>query len=206
MKTTSSTILNKFNLSDDEITAIFPYGSQVYGTASNSSDYDYILICKENYQEDEFAVTKDNISIHVYNESTFQSHLDKHKISALECYFLPPDLTLKYKKFNFNLRLDTLRHSISEKSSHSWVKSKKKFEVEKDKNIYIAKKSLFHSLRIVDFGIQIAINKTIINYGNCNNIWEEIYTNPSESWEDYKNQYQQYFNNKMTEFRKLCPK
>lgn len=200
-------ILQLFNLSDEKIPAIFPYGSYVYGTASPTSDRDFILICQEGEFQDEFAVEKNNFSIHLYNPSTFQNHLNQHKISALECCFLPKHLILKENiTFSFNLKLDTLRRSISEKSSHSWVKAKKKFEVEKDRNVYIAKKSLFHSLRIIDFGIQIVQHQKIVNYNSCNTLWEEIYTNPSEQWDDYKKQYQEYFNHQMTEFRKLAPK
>ena len=47
-------------------------------------------------------------------------------------------------------------------------------EIKKDKNIYIAKKSLFHSFRIIDFGTQIAKNGRITDYGSTNHIWFEI--------------------------------
>lgn len=200
-------IIKTFDLKESNVLTIFPYGSQVYKTAHEWSDHDFIVIFRDGTVEDEFAITRSNLSIHSYNESSFQELLTKHKISAMECYFLPAEsLLLEHKKFKFDLHIDKLRSAISEKSSHSWVKSKKKFEVEKDRNVYIAKKSLFHSLRIIDFGIQIAANKKIVDYAASNNYWEDIYTNPSEQWETYKKQYQEVYNAKMSEFRKLAPK
>ena len=203
----SDDIIKTFGLNRSDVLTIFPYGSQVYKTASEQSDHDFIVVFKDGTVEDEFANTQNKLSIHSYNHSTFQDHLDKHKISALECYFLPAEFVLfQSKKFNFSLHIETLRSSISEKASHSFVKAKKKFEIEQDRNVYIAKKSLFHSLRIINFGIQIASNKKIIDYTSSNPLWEDIYTDPNESWSPYKEKYQPLFNSMMTEFRKLAPK
>jgi predicted nucleotidyltransferase len=200
-------IIKTFGLQEPNVLTIFPYGSQVYKTANEQSDHDFIVIFKDGTVEDEFAITRDKLSIHSYNDSSFQDLLNRHKISAMECYFLPTEsLLLERKKFKFDLHIDKLRSAISEKSSHSWVKAKKKFEVEKDRNVYIAKKSLFHSLRIIDFGKQIAVSKKITDYTCSNYYWEEIYTNPSERWESYKEQYQGIYNSKMSDFRKLAPK
>lgn len=203
----ASDIIKTFDLQRSNVLTIFPYGSRVYKTANEKSDYDFIVIFKNDTVKDEFAITKNNLSIHCYNESSFQDLLDRHKISALECYFLPNELILlQDKKFNFSLHIDKLRLSISEKSSHSFVKAKKKFEVEKDRDIYLAKKSLFHSLRIIDFGTQIASKKKIVDYTSSNHLWEDIFTDPNESWDPYKEKYQPIFNSLMTGFRKLAPK
>lgn len=207
MKINCNDIIRMFDLNESNVLTIFPYGSRVYQTANDNSDYDFIATFKDGTVQDEFAVTKGQLSIHYYNESSFQDLLNRHKISAMECYFLPTEtLLLQKKKFNFTLHIDKLRSSVSEKASHSFVKAKKKFEVEKDRDIYIAKKSLFHSLRIIDFGIQIAANNKIINYSSLKNLWEDIYTDPNETWDPYKEKYQSVYNSMMTQFRKLAPK
>lgn len=196
-----------FKLKDYDIISIFPYGSKVYRTDSKKSDFDYIAVFKDGTVKDEFSLEKNEYNVHTYNYSSFIKLIEKHKISALECIFLPKDLILCDRKaYNFKLNIQTLRSSISEKASHSWVKAKKKFEVEKDKNIYIAKKSLFHSFRIIDFGKQIVENNKIINYSSMNNLWFEILNNPSEEWKDYFNLYKNKHNKNLTEFRELAPK
>lgn len=200
-------ILNNFKFLDKEVYNVYPYGSRVYGTHTDASDHDFILIV--NRDVNEFSLTSDDkkINVHLYSPPAFEDQLTAHKIAALECFFLPPEKMLKSKlKFFFPLSKEKLRASISEKASHSWVKAKKKMEVEKDKNIYTAKKSLFHSFRIIDFGIQIASLNRIKDYSISNEMWLEIATNPSESWEDYKKQYQDLFNHRMSEFRKFAPK
>lgn len=204
-----SELIKKFSLNHEDILSVFPYGSRVYGTANENSDSDYIVVSRDRSVQNDFAVTQEKLSCHFYDETSFQEQLSKHKISAMECFFLPVEqVLLSRKKFNFKLNLETLRSSISEKASHSWVKSKKKkkFEVEKDRDVYIAKKSLFHSFRIIDFGTQIANLGKITNYSSCNNLWEDIYTDPSEQWDTYKDKYQELFNARMTEFRKFAPK
>lgn len=201
-------ILQDFKLNDSDVVTVFPYGSRVYGTASYSSDHDFIVILKDGSQDkDSLDSSYHKINVTIYSEFSFQDKVNKHKISALECISIPDNLLLKNKKkFNFKLDKGLLRENISEKASHSWVKAKKKFEVVQDRDVYVAKKSLFHSLRIIDFGIQIAKNQKIINFASCNDIWEEIYCNESEDWSVYKDTYQSYFNSQMTEFRKLAPK
>lgn len=190
---------------------MFSYGSRVYGTYSKNSDFDYIYIFDDEKAEkldDQFIYegknTVENYSI--YGITKFQQMMNDHHISALECYFLPQEHFTSYHQFDFELNLQQLRKSISEKVSHSWVKAKKKFEIEDDRNIYVGKKSLFHSMRIIDFGTQIAKTGKIENYQSCVHLWNEIKNNPSESWKNYETKYKLKFNEMMSEFRKLAPK
>ncbi len=200
-------ILKDFHLVENEILMIYPYGSRVYKTNSELSDYDFIIVLNKEIREYALSSNDEKLNIHLYDTSGFQDQLNQHKISALECLFLPENLLLKNNhKFNFTLNKAKLRSSISEKASHSFVKAKKKFEIPAYRDVYIAKKSLFHSLRIIDFGAQIAKYDKIIDYSSSNYLWDEIKNNEAEDWDTYKNKYHELFNSKMTEFRKLAPK
>lgn len=201
-------ILKDFDLQDSQVLNCYPYGSRVYNTHYAKSDYDFIIVCKsDTIDRDSLSSSWHNYNATIYSYDSFVDKVKLHKISVLECIFIPQNQLLKFSKsIPFTLNKKVLRESISEKASHSWVKSKKKFEVVQDRDVYIAKKSLFHSLRIINFGIQIASKNKIENYRSCANLWEEIYTDPAEEWDHYKEKYQQYFNNQMTEFRKLAPK
>ena len=180
-----------------------PYGSRVYGTAGKDSDEDYLAIVPANRRADTGEeYQRDNVNIHIFNRRDFQDQLNRHKIHALEAYYLPDGRVAK--EFTFALDLGTLRSELSQKASHSFVKAKKKLEVEKD--YYIGWKSLFHSLRILIFGTQIASTGRLSNYAAANRFWFEIRDAQQYNWEYFKDKYQPVYNSLATEFRKAAPK
>lgn len=184
---------------------LIPCGSRIYGTASKSSDCDYMAIVDDDLLEDKatgFEFFKKNINLQFYTYTDFQKHLDEHKVHALEGYFLPESLIKD--NFHFELDLTILRSSFSEKASNSFVKAKKKIEVEKD--FYIGWKSLFHSLRILDFGSQIAEKGYIEDYASASHFWLEIVGEQQYNWKFFKEKYQPIYNRLATRFRELAPK
>lgn len=211
-------ILKDFGLSDDQILNVYPYGSRVYGTHSKDSDHDFILVMKSvKVDSDRLDSTDNPISITTYLEETFKEKVAEQKIFALEAIFCPSEKILKKTiDIPFKLNKTKLRESISEKCSKDWNQAKKRFSDSQGWNpvtnqpyvqkVYEAKKSLFHCFRMIDFAMQILEKGKIVNFHSCNILWLEIYTNPSENWEDYKEAYHKEFNSRMTEFRKLAPK
>jgi hypothetical protein len=201
-------ILKKTGLGDSDIVAAFQYGSHVYGTARKNSDYDFIVITNKKRNE-QYSDRKININFYTYDEH--QQRLNDHEISALECaYWLPHGFIVKNpsplvtKPFTFELDLVKLRHSLSAKSSNSWVKAKKKLTVEKDYDLDLGRKSLFHSFRIIDFGIQIATHGRIIDYNSCNYLFCEIMN--CYTWDQMFDQYKERYNTLCSDFRKVAPK
>jgi predicted nucleotidyltransferase len=211
-------ILKDFGYEDDNVLCVFPYGSRVYGNNKPDSDYDYILVMKKVVTESDRLDSRDNpISITTYSEQAFKERINEHKIFALECIFCPEKQILKNKlNFQFKLNKSNLRHSISEKCSKDWNQAKKRFSNSQDINpvtgerylrkVYEGKKSLFHCFRMIDFANQIIEKGKIENFGSCNELWEELYTDPSEEWNYYDNKYYNDYNNRLIEFRKLAPK
>lgn len=188
---------------NNDIVNIYRYGSIVYGTNSYNSDEDFIFITKNN--EDNGKEIRNGINnIHFYSIEHFQEKIDRHEPSVLECLFLDKKFILKNDyKFNFKLHLELLRNCFSQKASNSWVKAKKKIELENE--YYIGIKSIFHSIRIIDFGIQIAKYNKIIDFSSMNYLWKEL---PKEKTEYIilKEKYQELYNKKSSEFRILAPK
>src|SRR5690606_20681238 len=108
------------------------------------------------------------------------------------------DPYLKY----FKLDKSKLRRSISGTSSNSFVKCKKKL---RQGDYYIGKKSLFHSLRILGFGIQIALTGKIVNYSAYNHYLDMIMDKNTNDWSEYQKVFKPIFNHKKSEFRRLAP-
>ena len=175
----------------------FIFGSYVYGTWGKDSDIDVVVIEDSLHGQS----VSGKYDLQFVSEEAFRNQLRKCDIKALEGFFT--DLkNLKIKVSSSEIDWSNLRASISEKSSHSWVKAKKKLI---DQEFYIGKKSLFHSLRIVKFGIQLAKTKKIENFSEANDYLHPILSGPTD-WESLLGQYKREYNSLHSEFKALQPK
>jgi predicted nucleotidyltransferase len=143
-------IKNQLNITDEKILSIYLYGSRVYGTATEKSDYDFVVVINsEKLFLDVLEIQGNHVS--VYNKKQFQELVDQHEE-------------------------------------------------------YIAKKSLWHSFRIIYFGIQLATTGKIINYSEANYLYDDIVLNSSNDVEYYKQIFLKSHNELMTKFRLVAPK
>lgn len=188
--------------------AVYQYGSRVYGTARPDSDYDFVVVA--NTEEKEY--NQDNYNIHVLKPETFQQKLHDHDNMAIECHFLPARHVLISHAWDFTLDRQKLRHAFSAKASNSFVKCKKKLTVETGQE-WIGIKSMFHSIRIINFGIQLAVHERIKDYGGADYEWlkirdmaEKMEVNNSWSWEVIHKEFKPIYNQYMSEFRKVAEK
>lgn len=190
-------------INNQDVLALFDYGSVVYGTTGEQSDNDLIAVVKDNAPEINFS--KEKLDVSIYTQTQFNDLVLQHEISALECLFLDKKHIHK-NELNMEFILDkaALRNAISSKSSNSWVKAKKKFIVEEDFSPYIGKKSAWHAVRMLDFGTQIAKNGKIENYGSMNMLLKEILK--CESWLEIDQNFRLTYNSKASEFRLVAPK
>ncbi|CAG7581669.1 MAG: gp109 [uncultured marine phage] len=196
-------VLNRANLKDSDVICAYQYGSRVYGNITKHSDWDFIFVMKEKPNE-QFSDTL--ININFFDVEQHKTRILNHEISALETLFLDDEYILKEDiKFDFTLNLKMLRRSLSRKSSNSWVKAKKKLTVEKDYDLDVGRKSMWHSFRIADFGIQLATKGMIYNYSSKNDLYYEVIYNYSD-WSELFENYKKSYNSLMTEFRKVAPK
>lgn len=199
----SKLVLERLNPeSNDKIHAIYKYGSQVYGSLHEHSDYDFIVVSDVDVSN---TVSMPNVDINSVTPDEFQKNLNNQEIWALECVFTSPIFSRK----NFELTIDIkkLRSSISRNSDQSFNKAKKKFisPYDLEGELMRGKKSLFHAFRVVLFGIQIVKHQRIVDFQEANCYFTEIMTNSSDKWEDYSYLKQKH-NALMTAFRAVAPK
>lgn len=188
---------------------IYNYGSVVYGTyIEGVSDKDMIVIVPDIYRLfDEMQFTDaDNYNYTFYSQSTWREMLQNHDVCAIESYFLPPKHIVR-ENMPIHLTIDKvkLRESFSHVASNSWVKCKKKLTVAQDFAPRIGKKSLWHSLRILSFGIQIAKYGCIRDYNSMNHLYDEIVNCDINDYAYYKEKYQALYNALKSEFRQVAP-
>lgn len=178
------------------------FGSRVYGTSNSNSDWDVIMIANNSVESTE--IRRGLYNIHVYTPDKFRADLDWHRINNLECIYAPDWARLKETIDFSQFKVDKvkLRHSISHISSNSWVKCKKKL----NQNDYqIGVKSIFHSMRIPMFGIQIAKTGRINDFTCANFIWNKI-KSKRWTWVELDKEFRELRNEIMTEFRKNTEK
>lgn len=182
----------------ETILKVYSYGSRVYGCNTEDSDYDFIVIVDSEDENLYYSVEGNNNNFTVYSEKHFIKLIKLHKVHILECIFQSDnDPYLKY----FELNLENLRRSFSAVSSNSYVKCKKKL---KQGEVYIGLKSMFHSIRILNFGMQIARNGKIVDYASANIIYGMIF-DIGDDWEELDKQFKPLYNSMKTLFRKLAP-
>lgn len=209
--------MEKLWLNANLVKEIFLYGSRLYGTADNTSDFDYVVILKDGVNKTTPIImdTMNNHNIHLYSEKEFILKILNHDIIALECLFLNSvSLSSEFKKL-FVLDRNTLRESISTLTSHSWIKGKKKLIVSGDYDKKAGLKSIFHSIRILDYAIQFlntydGINANI-NKENMNWLWFELKSlgekyDHDELWNVIDSRYRELYNKTKSIFKSLAPK
>jgi predicted nucleotidyltransferase len=188
MELTASSILESLKITED-VLAIFPYGSRIYGTANLDSDYDFIIVTKSAFlkngafKQNAISSVDKKIQGVLYSRSGFIDAINNYEIGALECLFLDPSLVILPSKF-FKIQKweeKQLVQKIIEKASASWHIASMQ---SKDDYKESAKKGIFHALRILMFGIQLKEHKRIVNFSEANELKEEINRLPDEMFDD----------------------
>lgn len=189
----------------DSILGIYLFGSRLYGTATENSDWDFVVI---NSAGIDFLYESDEIDIHYVALETYKNKLLQHDVQSLEIYYQNTQGNpIKEYDVEFTLDLPTLRKSISSVCSNSFVKFKKKLTLDGEDK-YIGIKSLFHSIRIAELGTKIAIGSKNILVTNTY-LWERIKEDAEKynyDWECLHTIYKPIFNEVMSEFRLIAPK
>lgn len=196
-----SDIIRASGIHTSRVFNIYVFGSRVYKTDNKKSDWDVIMVANNSVESSE--IRNGLFNIHVYTPKKFQEDLDWHRINNFECIYAPDWAKLKEDiKFEFKYDVKKLRHASSHISSNSWVKAKKKIELGE---YHIGVKSLFHSLRITMFSIQIVNDGKISDFCCANDIWFNI---KSRNWtfEELDEEYRVLKNKLNSEFRKITDK
>lgn len=198
---TAEEVIKRSKIHPVRVKNIYTFGSQVYGTTSYQSDWDFIMVANTPNTNQE--IRSGDFNIHVMTEEQFFKNLKEHGSSTVEAFFTPVEFRLQEDvKFSWTPNIASLRHSFSHISSNSWVKCKKKME---RGDYYIGVKSLFHSLRIPMFGIQIVNTEKIFDFSIANSIYYKIMSK-DWTWEELDLEFRPLRNSILSEFRTITKK
>ena len=198
---------------DDRIINWYLFGSRLYGSNRENSDYDYIVVCYNDVY-DSVILDYDDINVHIFSTDMFIRKIENMDIVALECLFSNNIKQVKYNFIpNFNNSFDeyNIRKFASTISSNSYVKGKRKLIVTGDYDLDIGLKSIFHSFRILDYAIQVVRNKKITNWTKYNYILDDLYEMSKkymydELWQKIDDKYRASYNELKHELKLIAPK
>ena len=185
---------------------IYEWGSRVYQTSTDSSDWDYITVVPDDFPKESDQYEFGNRTYNIEHESEWLAKLKRNSVEALECISLTPQFIIKKgKSYPFIFNPDGAHAAISERASTAWVKGKKKLTIEKDFDWRSGKKSIWHSLRLYMFGAQCAQYGSIVDFTEANNYYNDIVVmkhgeTGQEEWEYLKESYHDlnnYWHSKM---------
>ena len=175
-------ILSQLNI-DGEVIAIYPYGSRVYGTAEDNSDHDYIIVMKAGllpsgaYRDNAISNADWTIQGVVYSRTGFKNAINNYEIGALECIFLPEDKIIymdekwvpyfKVTNWNEKAMAKAIIRKASDSRHYANMASK---NGDKERGI----KSMYHAFRILRFGLQLKEHQRIIDFAECNDMYNEF--------------------------------
>jgi predicted nucleotidyltransferase len=168
---------------------IYLYGSRIYGTNRVDSDYDIILIgaALVEHKELEAKINDARLNIHIITPDKFKRDLESHNIMNLECFFSPEWAKIQEKEnLKFTLNKKKLAKNIIAQSFNSWQGGKFKLN---EGDIYRGLKSVFHSLKMLIFAIQIMENGKIVDFTAANYLYEEINKCDEIEWEYFREKY-----------------
>jgi len=171
-------ILEQLGITED-ILNIYPYGSRVYGNATETSDSDYVIVTKAGmlksggFKQNAISNKARNIQGVLYSRSGFIDAINNYEITALECLSLPDEMLIK-KSWNFKIQKwedKAFVKSIITKMSASWFSAD---NYAKDDYKDLAKKGIYHAIRILMFAQQIKDNHRVIDFTVANEFKESI--------------------------------
>ena len=175
---TKEEIIKLSKIHPARIKNIYLFGSQVYGNNREDSDFDFIVTCSSTIAKQE--IKEGRINLHLHTHDVFKDDLYKHDIHDLECFFAPDWAKLQIKdSYNFVINNDKLKKSVLSESSNSWHKAKLKL---RDEDYYKSAKSVWHSIRMLMFAIDMCKNGAITDFSVANLYWDAISSTTDFDW------------------------
>jgi predicted nucleotidyltransferase len=186
---TKEDIIEVLGIHPLKIKSIIIYGSQVYGTAHEGSDYDIVVTASQmmTHEEKRVNVNGAKLNIHVYTPDVFLAALNKHDIMNLECIFAPSWAILQEKEvLSREIVVKRIIKNVLTQSQSSWFNGKMKI---RDHNIEKGVKGIFHSMRMLMFASQIAEFGKITDFSVGNDLYKEMVECDEFEWSYYKEKY-----------------
>ena len=179
-------IVTMSGIPKQKIWNIYLYGSRIYGTYEEGSDYDVLVVASSLDRHRE--IKEDKYNIHIHTPDKFNDDLWKYRMVNMECIYAPSFAKLQERMdfSKFTPDKNKLKKYVLTQSHDSWMKGKMKL---REGDIVRGTKSIFHSLRMLLFGLQILEHGEIIDFSEANYYWQEVSEGDHCEWEYFKDKF-----------------
>eukprot|EP01080_Neovahlkampfia_damariscottae_P004881 gene4881-8475_t len=202
----SSEISKVLKIEEEDILAIYTYGSHVYGTNTKQSDWDYCVVVKDKIKVPSSTIEFKSIDFNLHNESKFKKDIQDHFMPVIENIFTTSKLKyekIEYSKY-FELDKAQLRIGVSSISSKCFHYAKILWNKEND--LHKSKKNVFHSIRYLMEGIQILKEGKIIDYTVANDVFYDLMNTEFEDFSEIKKKWMPKIKELNQQLFELVPK
>lgn len=197
----------------EKILKVFIYGSRLFGTHHEKSDYDVGAIVDGFYgplqgkhpeigkSEHLMSLKELDIEIHFYEKNFWQWKLDHNVVEAIASLSIPKELVLyesKDLKFKFELSLMRIKYQVDQ---FKGVHEKISFQLFRLKNFQKGKKIACHCVRAVKFGTQI-LDKGYVYDFHCTKKEFEILMSLKDDLNEIQKEFYKIMHPLYLEFRK----
>jgi predicted nucleotidyltransferase len=190
------------------LVALFRFGSRIYGTNTEESDHDFVCIVpnedtdkrverkidkdemgggvgRDTDSEDKFiykvSIDEHEYDLHLRTVAEFQNLLDEQDFPSIEAFFNPVEFELidKHKpSFIYTIDKAKFRQKLGSYAHHTNCKAMKKIVVARDRDFYVAKRSLFHSIKIYILGTRLISTGNLADFSGLKikDLFTEIMT------------------------------
>lgn len=182
-------IIDTFKLSEQDIKAVYIFGSRLYGNFSKNSDYDLVVVYEKSKKS--LETSKGNFEISFLSEKEYKNQINSHNAIMLTTLWVPDHCIIyendEMKKFrtSFSLNKIYLQNSHLKEAGICISKSKRLFLKEKSKSL----KNLVHAIRYLLFAKQILKNGKISDYSEANEIFHQLINVNYDTWDEYFNEF-----------------
>jgi hypothetical protein len=172
-KTRNVAILaNVLSLDPKHVRNVYVHGSRVWGLFTPKSDWDFIIVRDDQYDTRPYLeLGRHYINANIFSQAEFLEEMERQSMSAVPCMFLPPEFVWKEDiKFEYVLNKPLLLEEIM----FQYQRISNKARLQSSNEFYTCKKCIVHAFRYLLFGIQLATEGRITNYGAANGYWQEV--------------------------------
>jgi len=199
---TLETLVSCLKLNPGDVIAVFLIGSRVYGNLEVDSDWDFIVVVKDDVIADPHVEIA-NINAGVFNRLKFYEFLHRHVFWILQTHYLPESFVWKKDDdFGFHLKPTRLRKELLRYSKERWESVERWYQ---KGDIRRAKKNVVHTLRAFLLGTQIVNFQKVIAWDEANCIYYQIMADDLPDWKACNTKYLPMYDEMKESFIKLFP-